>query len=69
MRFGREQAITRVSVVFEAHSITEHKMGDAEVSLRPLVAKATGGANPFAGFGKGLGQGIKSKLVVRGAFA
>lgn len=39
------------------------------MSLRPLVARANvSGSNPFSSFGKGLGQGVKSKLVVRGAF-
>lgn len=33
---------------------------DADISLRPI------GGNPFAGFGKGAGFGIKAKKVVVG---
>ena len=37
---------------------------DSEVSLRPLSLKPGGGkANPFAGFGKGAGAGIKKQVT------
>ncbi|KAI3428363.1 hypothetical protein D9Q98_006743 [Chlorella vulgaris] len=35
---------------------------DAEISLRPLSLRP-GGANPFAGFAKGAGAGLKNKAV------
>ena len=38
---------------------------DSEVSLRPLSLKPGGGkANPFAGFGKGAGAGIKKQVTI-----
>lgn len=39
---------------------------DAEISLRPLSLRP-GGANPFAGFAKGAGAGLKNKVGRGGA--
>jgi hypothetical protein len=40
------------------------------ISLRPLSLRPGGGANPFAGFAKGAGVGLKNKVrTVLGVFA
>ncbi|PRW56412.1 eukaryotic initiation factor [Chlorella sorokiniana] len=36
---------------------------DADVSLRPLSLRPGAGVNPFAGFAKGAGAGLKNKVV------